>query len=154
MKRIFSVLTVVAMTASLSASPAFADRPEQETFDIVGDQYLCGDTLLTAISGQSIVKSHEHELPSGRVRTIFTAHLDNALFEDETGNTFRAVGVFNGNLTVDPDLGEDSEIGHVHANVTLIGEAGGLGDERIRIRTSRDGRFSFVDKGSCEFVGE
>ena len=154
MKRIPSVLAVVAMTLSLSASPAFADRPEQGTFDIVGDQYLCGDTVLTAISGQSIVKSHEHELPSGRVRTIFTAQLDNAWFEDETGNTFRAVGSFNGNLTVDLHIGEDSEIGHVHANVTLIGAAGRLGDERTRLRTSRDGRVSIFDEGSCEFSGE
>ena len=79
------------MTLSLS-EPAFADPLKQETFDIVGDQYFCGDTALTAISGQSIVQPHEHEPPSGRVLTIFTTHLDNALLVDETGNIFPLSG--------------------------------------------------------------
>ena len=154
MKRFSSVLAVVAMTISLTAGPALADRPVKESFSVVGDQVVCGDEVLTAISGEIVGITHEHELPSGRVRVIFAEHPENVVFEDESGNTFRAVGAGNGNFTIDPEVGEGSEVGRVIFNINLIGEHGKLGDLRFRVRVTRDGEFSFVDKGSCQFVEE
>lgn len=108
--------------------------------------------MLTAISGSLVGTFHEHELSSGRVRVIFTERLDDVVFQDESGNTYRAVGADTANFTIDPDLGRGSEIGHLIFNITLIGEDGKYGDLRLHTRVTHSGEISIRDKGSCQFA--
>ena len=153
MKRSLSVLALLAMTITLTAGPALADPPDVESFDVVGQQFLCDGELLTVVSGQLVGRAHEHDLRSGLKRAIFTERAEGVVLEDESGTTYRAVGVRTGNFTFDPEV-PGSEVGFENANFVFIGDNGKVGDFRTRVRATRDGEFSFVETGSCVFVEE
>src|SRR4029453_12997086 len=101
-------------------------RPTKETFAPVGDVFRCGETLLTIESGTIVVRTHEHELRSGRVRSIQISLTKGVTATDEEGEegvVYRVVGVVHQNFTFDPEV-EDSEIGFIHEKLNFIGPGG------------------------------
>ena len=151
--RLRPLLALVACVigASLIPATAAADRPTTETFSPVGDVFRCGETLLTIESGTIVIRTHEHELRSGRVRSIQISLTKGVTATDEEGAVYRVVGVVHQNFTFDPEV-EDSEIGFIHEKLNFIGPGGLFGTEDLRLRAKRNGEVIERDKGTCRLV--
>jgi hypothetical protein len=148
-----SSLALVACVIGVSLIPgtAAADRPEKETFSPVGDVFRCGETLLTVESGMIVIRTHEHEFRSGRVRVIQISLTKGVTATDEEEVVYRVVGVVHQNFTFDPEV-EDSEVGFIHEKLNFIGPGGLFGTEDLRLRAKRNGEVIERDKGSCRLV--
>jgi hypothetical protein len=149
--RLGVALTACIVGVSLIPATAVADRPTKEEFSPVGDQFLCGETLLTVESGTIVTRTHEHELRSGRVRVIFVSLTKGVTATDGEGVVYRVVGPVHGNFTFDPEV-EDSEVGFIHEKLNFIGPGGLFGTEDLRLRAKRNGEVIERDKGTCRLV--
>jgi hypothetical protein len=143
-----------AGTMALLAAPAGADRPSRETSSIVGGQVACGATLLTVTSGTIEESNHRHEKPNGLVQEVSHVKLLGVRLVDDAGNTYRAVGVFNGQFTFDPSIAEENGFGHFTQNINILGQGGLFGTVRDRFRLTRSGGVSERSTGSCLLLDE
>ena len=149
--RLWLALTACIVGVSLIPTTAAADRPEKDEFSPAGDVFRCGETLLTIQSGTIVTREHEHELRSGRVRSIQISLTKGVTATDEEGVVYRVVGVVHQNFTFDPEV-EDSEIGFIHEKLNFIGPGGLFGAEDLRLRAKRNGEVIERDKGTCRLV--
>ena len=151
--RLWLALTSCIVGVSLIPATAAADRPTTDEFSPAGDVFRCGETLLTIESGTVVVRTHEHELRSGRVRSIQISLTKGVTATDEEGVVYRVVGVVHQNFTFDPEV-EDSEIGFIHEKLNFIGPGGLFGTEDLRLRQKRNGDVIERDKGDCRLVDD
>ena len=149
--RLWLALITCIVGASVLPATAAGDRPTEEEFSPVGDQFRCGETLLTVESGTIVTRTHEHELRSGRVRIIFVSLTKDVTATDEEGVVYRVVGPVHGNFTFDPEV-EDSEVGFIHEKLNFIGPGGLFATEDLRLRAKRNGEVIERDKGTCRLV--
>lgn len=148
-------LAVIACVvgAGLIPGAATADRPEREELSPVGDQFLCGETLLTVETGTIVALTHVHELPSGRFRVIQMSLPRGVTATDEEGVLYRVAGPVHGNFTTsDPDANTGDEIGFFHIKLNFIGPGGLLGTLDVHERTKPNGDEVIRDRSTCEFV--
>ena len=151
MKRVVA-LSVGALVALVLAGTATADRPQVEVENVAGDEIVCGETTLTATSGQFVSRTHVHQVGNDLYRVIFFGVTRHIRAEDEDGNTYRAVGTVQGNfLTENPD-GEEIESGFFRVNIKIIGKGGLFGTVRTVERTNRQGETTSANRGTCEIV--
>ncbi len=151
--RLSLALIACLVGVSLIPGPAAGDRPEREEFSPVGDQFLCGETLLTVTDGTIVARTHVHELKSGLFRVIQISLPKRVTAEDEEGVVYRVVGPVHGNFkTPDPEEETGEEVGFFHQKLNFIGPGGLLGTLDIREQRKRNGDVVFRDKGTCQFV--
>lgn len=147
-----SAAATIGSVLALSAGTAFADRPMVEIEDVTGDMATCGDTTLT-FSGEIKTRVHIHELRNGLSRVIGVTVPRNVTATDQDGNQYRAVGSGNFNFLTSTPEGEGGEVmGRFAVRINFVGKGGRLGDIRFKGRLTRDGEFTFEEKGSCQFV--
>jgi hypothetical protein len=151
--RLSLALVACAVGAGVIPATAAADPPLREEISPVGDQFLCGETLLTISGGTVVFRTHVHELPSGLFRVIDVGVNRNVTATDEEGTVYRVVGVVHGNFTTpDPEEETGEEIGFFHVKLTFIGPGGLLGALEFRERTKPNGDELVRDKSTCQFV--
>lgn len=151
--RLWLLLTAYVGLGLLPATTA-AGPPTKEEVSPVGEQLVCGETVLTITAGVVVSRTHVHPLRSGRFRVISIETADRITVTDEEGTSYRLVGSARTNITTpDPDA-EGGEIGFFHLKVNLIGADGRFGTVDFRIRTTRAGGETVQNRGSCEFVEE
>ena len=153
MRRVLTFLGVVAGTMALLAGPAAADRPSTVVVNVVGQQIVCGDVVLTVTSGTFARRVHEHPKPDGSVQEVLGHTLPEVTLVDEEGNTYRAVGATSAQITY-PANGGESFISHLTINHTIVGEQGLLGLSRERLQVTRNGRVLERTRGSCVLLHE
>jgi hypothetical protein len=150
--RLWLVLAACVLGGLILAGTAAADPPTREERSAVGDQFVCGETILTATSGTLVTRSHEHELPNGRFRVIFIEVPKGVTLTDAEGTVYRAVGRVHGNFTTpDPDA-EGGEVGTFSIRVNFLGPGGLFGTVDFRLRVNRNGEETVRDRGTCELV--
>jgi hypothetical protein len=110
--------------------------------------------VLTVTSGSIQESNHLHEKPNGLVQEVSHVKLLGVTLVDEAGNTYRAVGAFNGQFTFDPSVAEENGFGHFTQNVNILGQGGLFGTVRERFQLTRDGRVSERSTGSCALLDE
>jgi hypothetical protein len=147
--RLWLVLTTCIVSVSLIPSTAAADRPTREEVSPVGDQFACGETVLTVESGTLVSRTHRHELKSGRVRVIDITRPRGVTATDEEGVVYRVVGPTVGNFTFNPEAPEGSDVGFFRFKINFIGPGGLFGRVDFRIRFNRNGEEFVRDRGSC-----
>jgi hypothetical protein len=147
--RLSLALVACVVGAGLIPTTAAADPPTEDEFSPVGDQFLCGSTLLTVTSGTIVIRAHEHELESGLFRAIFVSLPEGVTATDEEGVVYRVVGPVHGNFTFDPEV-EGSEVGFIHEKLNFIGPGGLFGTEDLRVRIN--GEEIERDEGTCRLV--
>jgi hypothetical protein len=152
MPKVLVFLGVLIGGAALLAGRAAADRPSTEVENIVGDQALCGDVLLTVTSGTIVTRVHEHQKRNGLVQEVFNGPISGVTLIDEEGNTYRAVGASGGQFTFDPSVAEENGFGHFKLNVNFVGQQGLLGQVRERFQITRSGRVVERNTGSCQLL--
>jgi hypothetical protein len=151
--RLSLALVACVVGVSLVPGPAAADRPEVEELSPVGDQFLCGETLLTVTSGTVIVSTHVHELESGLFRVISISLARDIRATDEEGAIYHVVGPVHLNiLTPNPEEETDEDIGFFHQQLRFIGPGGLLGTLDSRAQFKRNGDVVVRDNSTCEFV--
>ena len=153
MRRVLTFLGVVAGTTALLAGPAAADRWSTVVVNVVGEQIVCGDVVLTVTSGTLARRVHEHPKPDGSVQEVLGHTLSGVTLVDEEGNTYRAVGATSAQFTSNPANGGES-FGHLTINHTIVGEQGLLGQSRERLQITRNGRVLERTTGSCLLLHE
>jgi hypothetical protein len=72
-------------------------------FSPVGDQFLCGATLVTVSSGTVLEREHVRELGSGLSQVIVIETPNDVILTDEEGNAYRLVGTARGNFVTAAD---------------------------------------------------
>jgi hypothetical protein len=151
--RLSLALIACVVGASLMPGSAAADRPVTEELSPVGDQFLCGETLLTVTGGTIIARTHVHELQSGRFHVIEISVPRGVTATDEEGVVYRVTGPVHGNFTTsDPDADTGDEIGAFHVNLNFIGPGGLLGTLDFREQLKPNGDEIIRDNSTCEFV--
>jgi hypothetical protein len=82
--RLILALVVAVAGTCLIAGPAAAAPPTEEEFSPVGDQFLCGETVVTVQSGTVLEREHVRELGSGRSQVIvIETPIDDVILTDE-----------------------------------------------------------------------
>jgi hypothetical protein len=151
--RLAAVVTACVVGAGLIPGAATADRPEREELSPVGDQFLCGETLLTVTDGTIVARTQVHELKSGLFRVIQISLPKRVTAEDEEGVVYRVVGPVHGNFeTPDPEEETGEEVGFFHQKLNFIGPGGLLGTLDIREQRKPNGDEVIRDRSTCEFV--
>lgn len=148
MRKLLTFVVVLVGGVALVAGPAAADRPTTEVESIVGDQVVCGDVVLTVVTGTIVTRIHEHEKRNGWVQEVFSGRFPNVTLEDEEGNTYRGVGSSGGQFTFNP-ANEEEAFGHFFINVNIVGDGGLLGKARERFQITRNGRVVEKTSGNC-----
>ena len=154
MRKLLTFVAVVTGAVALLAGPAAADRPSTGVESIVGDQVVCGDLVLTVVTGTLISKTHEHQKRNGLIQEVFSGRFSDITLVDEEGNTYRGVGSSGGQFTFDPAVAEENGFGHFFLNVNIVGEGGLLGKARERFQITRNGRVVERTTGSCQLPQE
>jgi hypothetical protein len=151
--RLSLALIVAVVGAGLIPATVAADRPTEEEFSPVGDQFLCDETLVTVQSGTILEREHVHELGSGLSHVIVIETPNDVTLTDEEGNAYRLVGTARGNFitATDPDDEFALEEGFFHFKVNLIGEGGLFGTVDFLLRRE-NGEEVIRDRGSCRFA--
>jgi hypothetical protein len=149
--RLSLALVACVVGASLIPTTAAANPPEVEESSPVGDQFLCGETLLTVESGTLVTRRHVHELKSGRLHVIDVTLPKGVTATDEEGVVYRVVGPTVGNFTFDPEV-EGSDVGFFGAKINFIGPGGLFGRVDFRIRFDENGEEFVRDTGTCQFI--
>ena len=144
-----ALVACVVGAGLIPTTAAAADPPTEDEFSPVGDQFLCGSTLLTVTSGTIVIRVHEHELESGLFRVIFVSLPEGVSATDEEGVVYRVVGPVHGNFTFDPEV-EGSEVGFIHEKLNFIGPGGLFGTLDLRVRIN--GEEIERDEGTCRLV--
>ena len=152
MRRLALFVSACALIAGVAAGGASADPPEVEVEDVAGEQITCGDTVLTATSGQFISRVHVHELRSGLFHVIFSGVARHVRATDEDGNAYRAVGSAHGNFRTPNPEQEGGEVGFFRVKLVIVGKGGVFGTVDFRERMTRNGESKVVNRGNCDFV--
>jgi hypothetical protein len=100
LRRIFLLLSSVAVLLALAA-PALANQPaEHFTEDVTGDTIQCGSTVYTITSGSVSIWVHEGASASGNLNFTVTIAPQDVVAVDEAGNQYSIVGAiwFGGTL--------------------------------------------------------
>jgi hypothetical protein len=151
--RLSLALVACVVGAGVIPASAAADRPLREEFSPVGDEWLCGETMLTISGGTVVFRTHVHELPSGLFRVIDVGVNREVTATDEEGTLYRVVGVVHSNFTTpDPEEETGEEVGFFHVKLTFIGPGGLLGAVDFLERTKANGDEVVRDKSTCELV--
>jgi hypothetical protein len=148
-------LALLACVVVAGAIPgiAAADRPVREEFSPVGDEWLCGETMLTITGGTVVFRTHVHELPSGLFRVIDVGVNRDVTATDEEGALYRVVGAIHSNFTTpDPEAETGEEVGFFRAKLNSIGPGGLLGTLDFLERTKPNGDEVVRDKSTCEIL--
>jgi hypothetical protein len=151
--RLSLALIVALVGAGLIPATVAADRPTEEEFSPVGDQFLCDETLVTVEGGTILEREHVHELGSGLSHVIVIETPNDVTLTDEEGNAYRLVGTARGNFitAADPDDEFALEEGFFHFKVNLIGDGGLFGTVDFLLRR-KNGEEVIRDRGSCHFA--
>jgi hypothetical protein len=152
--RLALALVIAVIGAVLIPSPAAASPPTEEEFSPVGDQFLCGETLVTVRSGTVLEREHVHELGSGLSQVIVIETPNDVILTDEEGNAYRLVGTARGNFVTaaDPENEFALESGFFAFKANLIGESGLFGTIDFLLRRDQNGNELIRDRGSCHFA--
>jgi hypothetical protein len=154
--RLALALLACVVGATLIPGIATANRPEKEVFSPVGDQFICGETVLTITSGTVVGRIHVHELPSGeRFRVIFV-QTPRHVMATNGEDVFRVVGPGQvANFTTsDPESEEPTgdEIGFLRFKLNIIGPGGLFGRVDMFERAKKNGDVIERDRSTCELV--
>jgi hypothetical protein len=157
MQRPYLTAALVALGvvgACLSPGTVAADRPTEEEFSPVGDQFLCDQTLVTVESGTVLEREHVLELGSGLSHVIVVETPNDVILMDQGGTEFRLVGTARGNFitAADPEDEFLLEQGFFAFKVNLIGENGLFGTVDFLLRREKTGDEVVRDRGSCHFA--
>jgi hypothetical protein len=152
MKR--ALVTALIVAIGVMPATAAADRPTKEEPSPVGDQFLCGETLLTVASGTLVSRTHVHELKSGLFRVINVTLPKGVTATDEDGVVYRVVGPTVANFTTPDPEAEGGEVGFFRFKINFIGPGGVFGGVDFRVRMNRNGEEIVRDRGSCQFLEE
>jgi hypothetical protein len=150
--RLWLALAACVLGGLILAGTAAADPPTVDEFSPVGDQFVCGETMLTTTTGVLVTRTHVHELPNGRFRVIFTEVPKGVTLTNAEGTVYRAVGRVQGNFTTPDPEAEGGEIGTFSIKINFIGPGGLFGTVDFRARVDRNGDEVFRDRGTCQFV--
>jgi hypothetical protein len=150
--RLWVALTAFIVGASLIPATAAADRPTKEEFSPVGDQFVCGETILTVSSGVVVERIHVHELRSGLFRVIFVDIPHGVRATDEEDTVYRLVGSSNGNFTTQDPEAEEFEVGFFRFKLNIIGPGGLFGTVDFRVQFKRNGEVVERERGTCDFA--
>jgi hypothetical protein len=150
--RLWLAVAACVVGATVFAGNAAADPPTREEVSVVGDQFVCGETMLTVVTGVLARREHVHELPNGRFRVIFTEIPKGATLTDAEGTVYRAVGRGHGNFTTPDPEAEGGEVGTFAIRVNFVGPGGLFGTLNVRVRVNRNGEETVRDTGTCQFV--
>jgi hypothetical protein len=150
--RLWLAFAACVVGATVFAGSAAADPPTREETSVVGDQFVCGETMLTATAGTIVARTHVHELANGRFRVIFTEVPKNVTLTDAEGTVYRARGRVQGNFTTPDPEAEGGEVGTFSLKINFIGPEGLFGTVDFRVRANRNGEEVFRDRGTCQFV--
>jgi hypothetical protein len=150
MKR--ALLAALIVAVGVIPATAAADRPTKEESSPVGDQFLCGETLLTVESGTLVSRTHVHELKSGLFRVIDVTLPKGVTATDEEGVVYRVVGPAVANFTTPDPEAEGGEVGFFRFKINFIGPGGLFGGVDFHLRVNRNGEEIVRDRGSCSFV--
>lgn len=148
------LLTVGALSvaATVLAGSAAGNPPERTTERVVGEQIVCGETVLTITAGKVVTREHVHRVGRKLYRVIFRAVPKRVRLTDgET--TYRAVGSVGGNFLARNPENENSIVaGFFRARVNIVGPGGLFGSIRFSERLHRNGETTTRDRGTCAFV--
>jgi hypothetical protein len=152
--RLSLALIVALVGAGLIPATVAADRPTEEEFSPVGDQFLCDETLVTVEGGTILEREHVHELGSGLSHVIVIETPNDVILTDEQGTEYRLVGTARGNFVTAADPEDEFllEQGFFHFKVNLIGEGGLFGTVDFLLRRKKNGEEVVRDRGSCHFA--
>ena len=150
--RLLLALGACAIAANVFAATAVADAPTKFEEPVAGEQFRCGDTLITITEGMIVGQEHVHELDSGLFRVIFRGRPQGVRATDEEGNEFRIVGSFGGNFTTPNPEEEGGEVGFFRVKLNIIGDRGLFGTIDFGERRKANGAAPVTDRGSCQFV--
>lgn len=150
--RLWLALAACVVGATVFSGSAGADPPTREETSVVGDQFVCGETMLTVTNGVLVSRAHVHELPNGLFRITFTEVPKGVTLTDDEGTVYRATGYAHANFTTPDPEGEGGQVGTFSAKVNFVGPGGLLGTFDIRFRVKRNGDEVFLDRGTCQFV--
>jgi hypothetical protein len=149
-------LALIAAVAGASLIPATvaAERPTEEVFSPVGDQFLCDGTLVTVQSGTILEREHVRELGSGLSHVVVIETPNDVMLTDEEGTAYRLVGTARGNFITAADPEDELALrrGFFHFKVNLIGEDGLFGTINFLLRRKKNGEEIVRDRGSCHFT--
>ena len=140
--------------ACLVPATVAADRPTEEEFSPVGDQFLCDDTLVTVESGTVLEREHVRELGSGLSHVVVIETPNDVTLTDAEGTVYRLVGTARGNFitAADPEDEFLLQQGFFHFKVNLIGERGLFGTADFLLQRKLNGEEVIRDRGSCHFA--
>lgn len=150
--RLLLAVSACAIATNVLAATAVADEPTKFEESVAGEQFGCGDTLITITEGMIVGQEHVHELDSGLFRVIFRGHTQGVRATDEAGNEYRIVGSFGGNFTTPNPEQEGEEVGFFRVKLNIIGERGLFGTVDFSERRKPNGEATVTDRGSCQFV--
>jgi hypothetical protein len=148
-----ALAALAIVVSALIPATAAADPPTTEVFSPVGDQFVCGDALLTVASGTVLERQQVRELGSGLSHVIVIETPNDVILTDEEGTEYRLVGTAHGNFltAADPEDEFLLEQGFFHFKVNLIGEDGLFGTIDFLLQRT-DGEEVVRDRGSCHFA--
>jgi hypothetical protein len=152
--RLSLALIVAVVGAGLIPATVAADRPTEEEFSPVGDQFLCDGTLLTVTGGTVLERQHVYELGSGLSHVIVVETPNDVILKDEDGTAYRLVGTARGNFITagDPEDEFALQQGFFAFKVNLIGEGGLFGSVDFLLQRKKNGDEIIRDRGSCHFA--
>jgi hypothetical protein len=151
-RRLWLALAACVLGGLIVSGTAAADPPTREEFSPVGDQFICGETMLTVTAGTVVTRTHVHELRNGLFHVIFTEVPKDVTLTDAEGTVYRAVGRAHGNFTTPDPEAEGGEVGRFSFKLNFIGPGGRLGTVDFLFRVNRNGDEVFLDRGTCQFV--
>jgi hypothetical protein len=149
-----ALAALAVLGACLIPGTVAADRPTEEEFSPVGDQFLCDETLVTVESGTVLEREHVLGLGSGLSHVIVVETPNDVMLTDGEGTAYRLVGTARGNFitAADPDAEFLLQRGFFHFKVNLIGERGLFGTIDFLLRRKQNGEEVIRDRGSCHFA--
>ena len=155
--RVLLALCAAVLTASVFVGSAAADPPTKSQSSVVGDQFVCGETVLTIRTGTVVERAHVHRLKNGLFRLIFsvvprgvTATVEGVPLEEAT--VYRIVGSGHGTFTTpNPDV-EGGEVGFFRVKLNIVGPGGLFGTVDFGERIKKNGEVVERNRGTCDFV--
>ena len=157
MKRLFVALVASIVSSFVLAAAAVAVPPMKDEFSVVGDQFRCGQTVLTIRTGTVVERTHVHSLKNGLFRVItiskpknVTATIEGVPLEE--ADVYRIVGVGKGNFTTpNPDV-EGGEVGFFRVKLNIVGPGSLFGNVDFSVRAKKNGQEIEQNRGTCDFV--
>jgi hypothetical protein len=155
--RLLLALALCVVGALMIVGTAAADPPTKDEFSVVGDQFECGETILTVRTGTVREWTHVHRLKNGLFRIIsttvprgVTATVEGVPLEQAT--VYRIVGIGHANYTTPNPDAEGGEVGFFRIKLNIVGPGGLFGTLDYRVQGKRDGQEIERVRGTCQFV--